>query len=296
MLNNLLPDDIKAYEVCLHPPADFDARFSCRSRHYKYFFVANSSQTYSPDGVRARTLDVAAMQDAAARLVGTHDFRNYCKLDGSKQLVNFERTILDAAITPVNDVAGVDGADTVYVFDLKGYGFLWHQVRCTMAILLLVGQGYERPDLVDALFDITANPCKPVYTMASEIPLVLWDCQFDDDVVWKSVYDSDAPTASLTASALKEHIYNVWYDGRIRTEMQHALRSVFETAIAGADDPAGKRGRTAAGRIMDGSGLGRWTANYVPVLDRKRMDPVDVVNARWLQSHPGRARPPPEDE
>lgn len=44
-------------------------RFSCSGREYKYFFVQ--------DG----TLNVAAMQEAAAHLVGLHDFRHFCKAD-----------------------------------------------------------------------------------------------------------------------------------------------------------------------------------------------------------------------
>ena len=38
ILNANLPSDIKVHSICLRPPEDFDARFSCISRHYRYIF------------------------------------------------------------------------------------------------------------------------------------------------------------------------------------------------------------------------------------------------------------------
>ena len=43
------------------------------------------------------------------------------------------------------------------------------QVRCMAAVLLLVGQGLEAPDVVASLLDINAYPRKPIYTLASEV-------------------------------------------------------------------------------------------------------------------------------
>ena len=39
ILNSILPPTIRILAVCLDPPADFDARFSCKERRYKYFFT-----------------------------------------------------------------------------------------------------------------------------------------------------------------------------------------------------------------------------------------------------------------
>ena len=33
----------------------------------------------------------------------------------------------------------------MYVATLQGNAFLWHQIRCIMAVLMLVGQGKEQP-------------------------------------------------------------------------------------------------------------------------------------------------------
>ena len=37
-----------------------------------------------------------------------------------------------------------------------------------VAVLQLIGQGLEQPSVVSRLLDVTAMPCKPVYTPASE--------------------------------------------------------------------------------------------------------------------------------
>ncbi|OJA14517.1 hypothetical protein AZE42_14105, partial [Rhizopogon vesiculosus] len=75
------------------------------------------------------------MQSAATRLIGEHDFRNLCKLDPGKQITNFRRCVMRAQINPVDSDG--DGENQVYVFDLMGSAFLYHQVRHIMAVLFL---------------------------------------------------------------------------------------------------------------------------------------------------------------
>ena len=43
------------------------------------------------------------------------------------------------------------------------------QVRCMAAVLLMVGQRLEHPDIVQQLLDINQTPCKPQYRYASEV-------------------------------------------------------------------------------------------------------------------------------
>lgn len=37
------------------------------------------------------------------------------------------------------------------------------QVRCMMAVLLLIGQKLEAPDIIDQLLEVEKNPRKPQY-------------------------------------------------------------------------------------------------------------------------------------
>lgn len=47
-------------------------------------------------------------------------------------------------------------------------------------VLFLIGSGKEEPDLIPRLLDVEQTPRKPQYDMASDIPLVLHDCFFDN--------------------------------------------------------------------------------------------------------------------
>jgi tRNA pseudouridine38/39 synthase len=70
---------------------------------------------------------------------------------------------------------------------VEGSSFLWHQIRCIAAVLILIGQKKEEPSIIDDLLNIEKFPCKPQYSMCSENPLVLFDCQYDNNVEW--IYD-----------------------------------------------------------------------------------------------------------
>lgn len=224
ILNRLLPPDIRMLAWCPAPPLDFSARFSCKERRYKYFFtqpaftpttgsaglLKDSNRPGSSTGRRREGwLDIEAMREAAHKFIGLHDFRNFCKVDPSKQIDNFERRIFHADIekidkrqTPVgyignpgfrqyersneapsrhhpdDDLEGQPSTPTIYTFTLHGSAFLWHQVRHMAAMLFLVGQGLESPSVIDHLLDVSKTPAKPHYDMADDAPLVLWDCIF----------------------------------------------------------------------------------------------------------------------
>lgn len=73
---------------------------------------------------------------------------------------------------------------SIYVITIKGQAFLWHQIRCIMGILFLIGQNKESPNVIKELLDVENNPRKPDYNMASEIPLNLYFTDFDFDRDW----------------------------------------------------------------------------------------------------------------
>lgn len=80
-LNHCLPPDIRILAYADVPP-QFDSRFSCIFREYKYFFFAGSDEG----------IDVEKVRKAAKRYVGLHDFRNFCKRDEPNEKVdNFFR-------------------------------------------------------------------------------------------------------------------------------------------------------------------------------------------------------------
>lgn len=144
LLNRVLPNSIR---ILGWSPVDesFDSRFSCKHRHYKYFFTAPTppltSASPTSDSVESPnkrmriggSLDIKRMQEAANRLVGEHDFRNLCKVDATKQITNFYRYVMSATISPVaaarsgtsvtngqeNGYNAMVDEEDMYVFDLK---------------------------------------------------------------------------------------------------------------------------------------------------------------------------------
>ncbi|XP_075988758.1 tRNA pseudouridine(38/39) synthase [Anticarsia gemmatalis] len=175
LLNRLLPKDIRV--VAWMPiPADlpeFSARFDCKKRQYKYYFPRSS-------------LDIQAMRRGCTHVVGSHDYRNLCKMDVGNGVTQFIRELITADVIPV-DKNDTDKPTSMYYLLIEGNAFLWHQIRCIMGVLLLIGQGKETPGVIAELLDVENNPRKPQYNMALDVPLNLFHCSYDLNNTW--IYD-----------------------------------------------------------------------------------------------------------
>lgn len=340
MINGVLPPDIRMLAWCPHPPPDFNARFACRQRRYKYFFTQPAfSPTPGPLGfvnngnnLREGWLDIEAMREAARLYIGTHDFRNLCKVDPSKQITNFVRHIFYADIEEIDprtaplsylahpefqphetgDAMQVDGRTIdknsfpfkVYTFTVHGSAFLWHQVRHMVAILFLVGQGLEPPSIVTELFDIEKNPCRPTYELASDNPLVLWDCVFPDDnsesqedaLEW--IYAGDQRAVSprtakgdgkFGVGGTVNGLWSVWRQRKIDELLAGSLlnlvanqgdRTAFDRGgFQSANPKLTKRNL----KLFSGGNEGRLGGKYVPLMERRKVEPVEKINARYLE-------------
>jgi tRNA pseudouridine38-40 synthase len=123
---------------------DFDARFSAIRRHYRYRIV-NRRADLALDVLRAwrvpRPLDVAAMHEAAQRLVGRHDFTTF-------------RSTECQAKSPVKTLDRLDvtrDGDAMSV-TTTARSFLHNQVRSMVGSLVHVGDGkWSADDLASAL-------------------------------------------------------------------------------------------------------------------------------------------------
>jgi tRNA pseudouridine38-40 synthase len=132
-LGRILPADVVVRSVTVAPEG-FDARFAAVGRRYRYR-VTDST----PDPLRRRDtlhwprpLDAAAMDEAAAGLVGEHDFAAYC------------RPRKDASSVRTLHRLAVARGDDVLVVDAHGDAFCHNQVRAMVGALLAVGDG-RRP-------------------------------------------------------------------------------------------------------------------------------------------------------
>lgn len=254
ILNALLPLDIRITAVSLRPPEKFDARFSCSYRHYKYLFSKKG-------------LDLEKIRAAAKLYEGIHDFRNFCKIDGSKQITNFFREVYSANI--------VHQEGDFYVFDLKGSAFLWHQVRCMVAVLFLVGQGLEAPTIVSDLLDVTKYPRKPVFEMANDLPLVLYDCVFPE-MEWLTAADDFGGAQRLKLVREQSKFNALLLEYQLRAQIAAMVGDVFIKEEINQNSES----HPNAGAINLGDGKGRNYKTYVPISKRELGEGVDTVNAR----------------
>ena len=114
---------------------DFHARFAATARHYTYL-LQNRPERPALGAGRVgwyhRPLDVAAMQAAAAALVGTHDFSSF-------------RAAECQARSPVKTLsrASVTANDRLVRFDFSASAFLHHMVRNLVGSLVYVGAGRQ---------------------------------------------------------------------------------------------------------------------------------------------------------
>ena len=178
ILNRLLPPDIR---IVAYAPVgvDFDARFSCKTRRYKYYFPASN-------------LDIELMHTSAQNLVGENDFRNFCKVDVGNNVNHFIRNVVSFNVKRIDNTSS---PHDMCEMEITGLAFLWHQVRCMAAVLLLIGLHLEEPSVIEYLLDIEKCPKRPQYNMASEYPLVLYDC-FYDNIRWVYEREFNEPTVN----------------------------------------------------------------------------------------------------
>ncbi|KAL2195790.1 pseudouridine synthase [Corynascus similis CBS 632.67] len=335
VLNRLLPPDIRVLAWAPTLPANFSARFSCWERQYRYFFTQPAftplPASLDPESKKAKEgwLDIDAMREAAKLFEGVHDFRNFCKVDGAKQITNFTRRVFEADVVEVKDTGsalpylslpdfkaeGLKDGEThpkVYYFHVRGSAFLWHQIRHMVAILFIIGQGLEKPSLVTDLLDVEKHPRKPNYTMADEVPLVLWDCIFpkEDEALSKKtaldVHDPDAkvdtnlqdaidwvwlgedrPSYLHGSNGMVDNLWECWRERKMDELLANQLLdSVARKANLGRRlaESGPQEKSSSSQRVYEGGNTARATGTYVPVLKKQLLATPEEVNDKWAQS------------
>jgi tRNA pseudouridine38-40 synthase len=143
-LNTALPDDVAVLDV-EEAPADFNARFSARSRSYRYRIWRRRER--SPFELNRslwhpRRLEVQKLSAAAAMVIGEHDFRAFTPTE----------TQHDSFVRVVDDARWYERGDAIEL-EITADSFLRHMVRT------LVGTMLERDpdDFVDLLAGASRN-------------------------------------------------------------------------------------------------------------------------------------------
>lgn len=189
-VNVRLPEQI-CVPVSMEVPGDFHPRHCSTVKTYEYR-IYNAQM---PDPMRRLytyfsryRFDVDAMREAAAGLVGVHDFKSFCSTYSSAKTTVREvlsirieeipcRTSYNACLFPkpadiLTESAGNTGiTGNTYnmpreiVIRVSGRGFLYNMVRIIAGTLMEVGRGFRKPEDIPSILEAcdrrAAGPTAP---------------------------------------------------------------------------------------------------------------------------------------
>lgn len=138
--NRYLPSDIVVKKV-EEMPERFHARYNVKGKQYSYYVwndpIPTAFERYHSFYV-PQELDLAKMQEACEKLIGTHDFLGFSALKKSKKSTT--RTI---------DEIAIDQEGSMLHFTFIADGFLHKMVRILMGTILAIGSGDLGLEVID---------------------------------------------------------------------------------------------------------------------------------------------------
>lgn len=157
-LNQRLPEDIVVQDSCEVPP-DWHPRYQVSRKTYEYRILNRKMRmptrrldTY----FYHHPLDVEGMREAAAYLVGEHDFKSFCAVNA--QVKTTVRTIYACDVHKDGDIITIR---------VTGNGFLYNMVRIIAGTLIQVGGGMYPPGKVQEILAAcdrsAAGPTAPAH-------------------------------------------------------------------------------------------------------------------------------------
>jgi len=167
--NSNLPSDITVlWAKAVN--ADFHARYSARSRTYRYVMFNDSIRPgllRTAMGWHYKKLNVQAMQQATQYLLGEHDFSAF--RGSGCQAPHAIRTLHRAMIYQQN---------VLIIFEIRANAFLLHMVRNIVGVLVAIGDGLRAPEWAQAVLTSRDRRCAGMtvsphglYLIAIEYPV-----------------------------------------------------------------------------------------------------------------------------
>ena len=175
-LNQMLPEDIRI-QRSQEVPNDWHPR-KCKSRKtyeyriYRAEFPMPIKRLYSY--FTYHQLDENRMREAAAYLVGEHDFKSFCQVNAQ-----VESTVRTLYMVQVEE----QGAEIV--IRICGSGFLYNMVRIIAGTLLEVGQGKREPESLAAVLEAKDRSAAGPTAPARGLTLVKYE--FEEEMEKRSV-------------------------------------------------------------------------------------------------------------
>jgi tRNA pseudouridine38-40 synthase len=173
-VNSALGPEIVVRDIAVAAPG-FSARYSATGRRYRYTIVNRDV----PDPFLARVawwmphpLDLDAMNEGAAHVVGEHDFSSFCRRPKREPDASLVRRVTGARWRRL------DPPD-VMRFDIEGSAFCHQMVRSIVGFLVEVGRGRRRPD--DVATALAAGDRAAAVQPSPPHGLCLWQVDYHGD-------------------------------------------------------------------------------------------------------------------
>ena len=225
-LNQRLPEDIRV-QSSKEVPADWHPRKANCTKTYEYK-VLNRKIPMPLERLYAHfcyfNLDLEKMRQAAAYLIGEHDFKSFCTV--RTQAEETVRTIYSLDITKQDDMITIR---------ISGSGFLYNMVRIIAGTLLEVGMGAYPPEHMEEILDARDRqaagrtaPARGLTLVSMEYQKELPDWHHRENKYWK--YDilqshiKDEKTAFFVLTRCVEEEL----DGILRRNIHHAFQNGAE--------------------------------------------------------------------
>ncbi|MFN3191871.1 MAG: tRNA pseudouridine(38-40) synthase TruA [Aureliella sp.] len=181
-LNTKLPSDIVARDA-VEVELDFHPLRHSKRKRYRYYVY--NSRKEDPLHARfhwwvRRRMSLSPMQEAAAHLLGEHDFRSF-ETTGSPR----STTIRNVSFIQVESKPHLDG--TMYTIQVEANGFLYNMVRNIVGTLVQVAVGRDSPSWIPKVLE--AYDRRVAGATAPPQGLCLMEVHYDNDHLLKPATD-----------------------------------------------------------------------------------------------------------
>lgn len=136
-LNKYLPEDICVWRA-RQVPERFHSRLNAVGKTYRYQIEMGRKKDVFKRHYYyglGQSLDLNRMRDAAAHLIGTHDYKSFC---GNKKMKK-------TTVRRIETIEFKRPEDNRLLISFSGSGFLQHMVRILTGTLVEVGMGKRSP-------------------------------------------------------------------------------------------------------------------------------------------------------